>query len=432
MKTLIRGGRLIDPTNGHSGEILDLLLIDGKIACIGVGISASDARVIDASGFFVAPGLVDMHTHLREPGQEHKETIRTGTKAAARGGFTSVAAMANTQPVADSPQVIHSVINRAKSDGIINVFPISSVTLGLRGEELVNVEQVVAAGAVAMSDDGKPVKNPEIMKRALTACKKYGISVISHCEHIEKSYVDWVMNAGETALRLGLPGLPNSAEERGVERNIKLAEETGGHLHIAHVSTAGSVELIRRAKAKGVNVTAEATPHHFTLTDAAVEKHGANAKMNPPLRSQKDVDAVIAGLRDGTIDAIATDHAPHTPAEKSLGMAKAPCGVVGLETCLPLVITQLVNKGHLSIYEAIAKMTANPARILNLGKGTLSEGADADITIIDVEKEQIVDAAKFESKGRNTPFDGLNLKGWAIITIVAGEVVFSTALAGDH
>ena len=424
MKILIRGGNIIDPANDRECEVLDILLVNGKIASIGKNISVDNAKMIDAKGLVVTPGLIDIHTHLREPGQEYKETIRSGTRAAASGGITSTVTMANTQPVADSPQIIQDIINRAKREGIINVFPIGSVTMGLRGEELVNVDELVSVGAVALSDDGKPVRNAEIMRQALAHCKDYGIPVISHCEDIMEPYTDWVMNRGETASRLGLVGLPNSAEEIMVERDIKLAENTGAHLHIAHVSTAGSVELIRRAKRKGINVTAEATPHHFTLTDAAVEKYGANAKMNPPLRSQKDVDAVIAGLACGTIDVIVTDHAPHAPFEKDQGIEKAPFGVIGLETCLPLVITQLVYQKHFTISEAIAKMTLNPAGILRLNKGTLSEGADADITIIDMEKEQIVDVLKFKSKGRNTPFAGWKLKGWPVMTIVDGNIVF--------
>ncbi len=425
MKILIRGGRIIDPANKRENEPLDLLLVDGKIASVGKNIHVDDARTIDATGLLVVPGLIDMHTHFREPGQGHKETIATGTRAAARGGFTSAATMANTQPVVDSPAIIRQVMNQARSHGIINIFPISGVTLGLQGEELVDIEAVIAAGAVAVSDDGKPVKNSELMKQALICCKEHGISIISHCEEVEESHTNWVMNEGETSLRLGLPGLPDSAEELMVERDINLAEDTGGHLHIAHLSTAGSVELVRRAKSRGVNVTAEATPHHFTLTDEAVEKHGANAKMSPPLRTQKDVDAVIAGLSDGTIDVIATDHAPHAQEEKDQGIAKAPFGVVGLETCVPLVITQLVNQGHLTMSEAITKMTVNPAKILNRNKGVMSEGVDADITIVDMEEERIVDTSKFESKGRNTPFSGWKLRGWPTMTIVGGEVVFS-------
>ncbi len=424
MKILIRSGEVIDPANGREGEILDLLLADGKIARIGRDFPVEDAKVIDAKGLAVIPGLIDMHTHFREPGQEHKETIRSGTRAAAKGGFTSAATMANTSPVADSPQIIREIINRAERDGVVNVFPVGSVTLGLLGEQLVDVGELVSAGAVAISDDGKPIGNPWIMRQALICCKEYGIPLISHCEEVMESSVGWVMNQGENSTRLGVIGLPDSTEEIMVERDIRLAERTGAHLHIAHVSTSGSVELVRRAKEKGINVTAEATPHHFTLTDAAVEKYGANAKMNPPLRSQEDVDAVIAGLRDGTIDVIATDHAPHAPDEKGSGLEKAPFGVVGLETCLPLVITRLVCQGHLTISEAVAKMTLNPARILNLDKGSLSEGSDADITIIDMEKEQVVDPSTFESKGRNTPFFGWKLKGWSVMTIVGGKVVF--------
>ena len=425
MKIVIRGGEIIDPANRRQGEVLDLLLLDGKIVSIGRGISAADAKIIDASGLVVTPGLIDMHTHFREPGQEHKETICSGTRAAAKGGFTSAATMANTQPVADSPKIIRDMAAIAKRDGVVNVFPIGSVTLGLRGEELVDVGEIVKAGAVALSDDGMSVKNPEIMKRAMILCREHGIPVIAHCEKTMESHAGWLMNQGAAAARLGFIGLPNSAEEVIVKRNIKLAEETGAHLHIAHVSTAGSVELVRRAKKRGVSVTAEATPHHFTLTDAAVEKYGTNAKMNPPLRSQEDVDAVIAGISDGAIEVIATDHAPHTLAEKSSGMKKAPFGIVGLETCVPLVITRLVEQGHLNIYEAVARMTVNPARILNLNKGTLSEGADADITIIDMAKKREVDVSKFESKGRNTPFAGWELKGWPVMTIVGGNVVFS-------
>ncbi len=424
MKILIQSGEVIDPANGRESEILDLLLADGKIARIGINLPVEDAKVIDARGLAVIPGLIDMHTHFREPGQEHKETIRSGTRAAAKGGFTSAATMANTSPVADSPQIIREIIKRAECDGVVNVFPVGSVTLGLRGEQLVDVGELVSAGAVAISDDGKPIGNPWIMRQALMCCREHGIPLISHCEEVMESCVGWVMNQGENSTRLGVIGLPDSAEEIMVERDIRLAERTGGHLHIAHVSTSGSVELVRHAKEKGVNVTAEATPHHFTLTDAAVEKYGANAKMNPPLRSQEDVDAVIEGLRDGTIDVIATDHAPHAPDEKASGLEKAPFGVVGLETCLPLVITRLVCQGHLTISEAVAKMTLNPARILNLDKGSLSEGSDADITIIDMEKEQVVDPSTFESKGRNTPFLGWKLKGWPVMTIVGGKVVF--------
>jgi len=424
MSILIRDGKIVDPANGLYGEDLDILISDDRIAKVGQHIPSPkgcNIEVIDASGLLVTPGLIDIHTHLREPGQEHKETIYTGMLAAASGGFTSIIAMANTEPVADSPDIIQYVLDRARLNRVINVFPAGCVTKGLSGKEIVNIKELVSSGVVALSDDGKPVYNPDIMRQALLECKNYGIPIISHCEEAKESHTGWVMNEGAISSRMNLKGIPNSAEEIMVERDINLAEETGSHLHIAHVSTAGSVELVRNAKKRGIKVTAEATPHHFTLTDSAVEKYGANAKMNPPLRCQNDVNAVIDGLSDGTIDVIATDHAPHTQDEKSQGMEKAPFGIIGLETCLPLVITYLVNE-NLSIYDAIAKMTLNPSRILNLNRGTLSEGAEADITIIDVDKENVIDASKFKSKGRNTPFDGWRLKGQAVMTIVGGKI----------
>lgn len=413
----------MDPANGRDHERLDLLLVNGKVDRVGIRLSSNNAHIIEADGLVVTPGLIDMHAHFREPGQEHKETIKTGSQAATKGGFTSVATMANTQPVADSPEIIKDIIHRAKKDSIVNIFPIGSATMGLYGTELTDIGGLVKAGAVAISDDGKPIENPEIMKQVLMECKKYGIPLIDHCEKIEEPYKNWVMNNGEVSSRLGLVGIPNSTEEVMVDRDIKLAKNTGSHLHIAHVSTSGSVELVRKAKEKVINVTAEATPHHFSLTDEAIQEYGANAKMNPPLRSQEDVDAVIAGLRDNTVDVIATDHAPHSPAEKALGLQKAPFGIVGLETCVPLVISRLVYGGFLTMYDAITKLTVNPAKILKLNKGTLSEGAEADITIIDTEREKLVDPSKFASKGRNTPFSGLKLKGWPVMTIVGGKIV---------
>ncbi|MGB9595508.1 MAG: dihydroorotase [Candidatus Poribacteria bacterium] len=411
MKILIRNGELIDPANKINRERLDLLVIDGKIADINENISVKDADIINADGLIVVPGLIDMHVHLREPGQEYKETIKTGTKSALKGGFTSIMTMANTNPVIDSVQVLKDLLARINDQAVVNIFPASSITIRMQGEMLVDVDDLVVNGVVALSDDGKPVMNSQIMKNALIACKRHNIPIISHCEWIDKEYDGWVMNKGEMSKKLGIIGIPNSAEEKMVERDINLAEETDSHIHIAHVSTAGTVELIRQAKKRGVKVTAEATPHHFTLTDETVEKYGANAKMNPPLRSKDDVSAVIEGLKDHTIDVIATDHAPHAEYEKAKGLKDAPFGIVGLETCLSLVITELVNKGHLSLYEAIEKMTINPAKILNLKKGTLSVGADADITIIDINKEWTVDPSKFESKGRNTPFIDWKLKG---------------------
>jgi len=436
MKILIKGGKIIDPTNLLDCEVLDLLIVDDKIACIRKSISVESVEVIDAKGLVVTPGLIDMHVHLREPGQEYKETIQTGTRSAAKGGFTSILAMANTNPVPDSSLVIKDILSCIKDQAVINVFLAGSVTMGLRGDNLVNITELVEAGAIALSDDGKPVMNSQIMRDALLGCKNYthhpssliphplhNIPIISHCEWIDDKYEGWVMNKGAVSERLGVIGIPNSAEYRMVARDVKLAEDTGGHIHIAHVSTAESVELIREAKKKGVNVTAEATPHHFTLTDEAVEIYSANAKMNPPLRSREDVEAVIEGLKDGTIDIIATDHAPHAENEKAKGLKEAPFGIVGLETCLSLVITRLVNEKHLTLFEAIKKLTVNPAKILNLNKGTLSEGADADITIIDINKEFIVDPTRFESKGRNTPFAGWKLKGLPMMTMKMGEIL---------
>jgi len=455
MKILIKGGEIVDPANQRDREALDLLIVDGKIACVDKNISVDDATVIDATGLVASPGFIDMHVHLREPGQEHKETIRTGTRSAVKGGFTSILAMANTNPVPDSPIVIKEILSHIKNQAVINVYLAGSVTMGLLGENLVNINEIIEAGAIALSDDGKPVINSQIMMDALIACKNrvfsnphlspfakggklntpplekgergdfktYNIPIISHCEWIDEAYEGWIMNKGAVSERLGLIGIPNSTEYRMVERDINLAEETDGHIHIAHVSTAESVELIRNAKNKGIKISAEATPHHFTLTDEAVEIYGANAKMNPPLRSREDVEAVIEGLKDGTIDVIATDHAPHAEYEKAKGLKEAPFGIVGLETCLPLVITKLVNENHLTLFEAIKKLTVNPAKILNLNKGTLSEGADADICIIDINKEFIVDPSKFESKGRNTPFVGWKLTGLPVTTFLAGDIV---------
>lgn len=424
MKILIRNGEIIDPANKINRERLDLLIIDRKIAVVEKSISVNDADVINAEGLIVVPGLIDMHVHLREPGQEYKETIKTGTKSALKGGFTSIMTMANTSPVIDSVQVLRDLFNRIKDQAVVNVFPASSVTVGMQGKTLVDVDDLVANGVVALSDDGKPVMNSQVMKEALIACKRHNIPIISHCEWLDKEYEGWIINKGKVSEKLGVIGIPNSSEEKMVERDINLVEETESHIHIAHVSTAGSIELIRQAKKRGIKVTAEATPHHFTLTEKAVEEYGSNAKMNPPLRTKDDVSAVIEGLKDGTIDVIATDHAPHAEFEKARGLKEAPFGIVGLETCLSLVITELVNKGHLSLYEAIEKMTINPAKILNLNKGTLSIGADADITIIDLDKEWVVDPSKFESKGRNTPFAGWKLKGLAVMVFERGNLIY--------
>ena len=419
-RTLIRNGRIIDPAN-EIDTTGDLLIRDGKIERIGDRIDAETSQTIDATGLIVTPGLVDMHVHLREPGFEHKETIASGTRAAAAGGFTSVACMANTDPVADSPDVIELIRSKAQKDGATNVFPIGSITKNLDGEALTDVPALLEAGAIGLSDDGKTVMDAGLMHDVLALSAKRNFPVMVHCQehNLDEGAV---MNLGETSRRLNLPGSPNAAEDIIVARDIMLAELTGGHLHVLHVSTAGSVELVRWGKRRGVNVTAEAMPHHFTLTDAAIEEHGTNAKMHPPLRTQTDLDAVIEGIKDGTLDAIATDHAPHAPFEKAQGMLEAPPGIIGSETCVPLVFDRLIHAGQLSLADAIARMTCVPAKILQIDRGTLSVGAVADVTLIDPERVETVAVAQSASKSRNTPFDGWELKGWPLMAIRDGIV----------
>ena len=417
---LIRNGHIIDPANDID-TTGDLLICDGKIDRIANHIETEASETVDATGLIVMPGLIDMHVHLREPGFEHKETIASGTRAAAAGGFTSVACMANTDPVADSPDVIELIRSQARKDGATNVFPLGSITKNLDGEVLTDVPALLKAGAIGLSDDGKTVMEAGLMRDVLALSAKHNFPVMVHCQEHNLD-VGAVMNLGETSRRLNLIGSPNAAEDIIVARDIMLAELTGGHLHVLHVSTAGSVDLVRWGKRRGVNVTAEAMPHHFTLTDAAIEEHGTNAKMHPPLRTQADVDAVIEGIKDGTLDAIATDHAPHAPFEKAQGMLEAPPGIIGSETCVPLVFDRLIHTGQLTLSEAIAKMTCVPAKILQIDRGTLSIGAAADVTLIDPEKVATVDVTQSHSKSRNTPFDGWELKGWSVMTIRDGVV----------
>ncbi len=435
MKRLIRGGWVLNgelqtancelessPDSHAKLRKSDILIEDEHIIRIGsCGDTAADC-IMDASGLLIAPGLIDMHVHLREPGREDKETVQSGTYAAAQGGFTTVACMPNTQPTVDSPEALEYILNQAEKYGSARVCPIASITCGLQGNQATDWNALLDAGACGFSDDGRTVMNAEIMRRLLLLSADRGFPVISHCEdpHLAGH---GVMNAGKTAEKLGLPGIPNLAEDTIVERDIALAEDTGGHIHIAHVSTRVAVRHVRQAKQRGVHVTAEATPHHFTLTDTAILEHGANAKMNPPLRSQQDVDAVIEGLVDGTIDVIATDHAPHAAFEKAQGMLKAPFGIIGLETCVPLVISKLVQPGYLSLEKVISMLTVQPASILGLEAGQLAPGAVADITLIDLERQEFVDPTRFMSKSRNTPFAGWELQGWPVMTIRRGEVV---------
>lgn len=425
MKFRLSGGRVIDPHNKLDGYF-DILVEDGKIAKVTPAGPETDAtedgiEKIDVSGRIVVPGLIDMHVHLREPGFEYKETIRTGCQAAAAGGFSSICCMANTDPVNDTSSVTEYILNKAATEGCVNVFPIGAISKGLKGEKLAEIGELKEAGVIAISDDGNPVMNSNLMRRALEYAKVFELPVIPHCE--DKNLAgEGLINEGYISTLTGLPGIPAGAEEVMVARDIALAELTGWRLHVAHVSTAGVVRLIREAKARGVAVTAEATPHHFSLTEEAVKGYDTNTKVNPPLRSEKDLEAIKAGLFDGTIDVIASDHAPQSPVEKDLEFELAANGIIGLETELSLSL-QLVAEGILALSDTIAKLTVNPARILSLPKGTLSEGADADITVIDLEQSWVVDPNKFKSKSRNTPFNQWELKGKAIMTIVGGKIV---------
>jgi len=423
MALLIKNGRVIDPASG-SDDNLDILVENGKIKEIGTAIDLSGVRVteeIDAAKRIVTPGLIDMHTHLREPGYEYKETIKTGSLAAAWGGFTTVVCMANTNPVNDTASVTRFIVEKARSEACVHVLPVGAMTVGLQGELLTEVGELKEAGAVAVSDDGMGIKNAGIMRRALEYAQSFDMPVICHCEDRDLS-LDGVMHEGMSSTFLGMRGIPPLAEEIMVARDIALAEWIGHRVHIAHVSTAGSVRIIREAKARGASVTAETAPHYFTLTDEAVSSFDTSAKVNPPLRSARDVEAVKQGLRDGTIDAIACDHAPHSSLEKNVEFDRAAFGMVGLETSLPLTLG-LVHDRVLTLAQALEKLTVNPARILNLDKGRLAPGADADITIIDPETVYTVDKNRFQSKSKNSPFHGMQLKGRAAYTIVSGAVV---------
>ncbi len=418
---LIRGGRVIDP--GHVDGVADILVTDGKITEIGRDLKTPPGiKVLDASSKLVVPGFVDLHVHLREPGFEYKETIKTGTAAAAAGGFTSICCMPNTNPVNDTRAVTEFVLDRAKTAESVHVFPIGAITKRSEGKELAEYGDLRAAGCVAISDDGRPVMNGMVMRRALEYARAFDLPVVDHCECMHLSE-GGVAHEGLIATKLGLQGMPSAAEDVIVARDIELAELTGGRLHVAHVSTAGSVQMVRAAKARGIRVTAEACPHHFTLTEEAIDEFNTNAKMNPPLRTSRDVQAIKAGLKDGTIDAIATDHAPHAAHEKQREFEYAPFGIVGLETALGLSLL-LVEEGVLTLEQMLRALTSGPAEVFGLGKGTLRAGADADITIVDPEAPWVVEPDRFHSKGRNTPFAGWKLKGRVVKTLVAGRAVY--------
>lgn len=421
MKLLIRGGRVIDPVGGMDAQ-MDILIENGKVSHMAANLDAPQVQVLDAAGLVVSAGLVDMHVHLRDPGLTHKETIPTGRAAAAAGGFTAVACMPNTKPAADSPETLRYILNTAKGPGP-RVLPIGALTVGERGEELTDAQALRAAGAVALSDDGMPVQSAVVMRRGLMGAKDQGLTVLSHCEDgdMVKNYA---VNEGAVSQALGIPGRPAIAEELMVCRDAMLAQETASPVHICHVSTAGSVEIIRRFKALGAPVTCETCPQYFSLTEEEVLKQGTMARVNPPLRTQLDVAAIIAGLRDGTIDAIATDHAPHAKEEKAKPLTDAPSGMVGLETALGVTLTYLYHTGKLSLPDILRKMTAVPASILRLPYGRLAVDEAADITIFDPDEEWTVEPEKFRSMGRNTPYAGRRLKGKVKYTIVDGQIVY--------
>jgi dihydroorotase len=421
---VIENGRVIDPGQ-QLDRITNLLIEDGRIA--GYDVPAdSGAACIDAAGRIVAPGLIDMHVHLREPGREEDETIQTGTAAALAGGFTSIACIPNTEPPIDTQATVEFVQHQAARASNCNVYVVACVSKNREGKELAEIGQLVQAGAVAFSDDGAPVYDPELMRRALEYCLMFNKPILNHAE-VRELTQGGVMHEGLVSLVLGLTGMPAVAEDVMTGRDIALSEATGSRVHIMHVSSAGSVDLIRRAKLRGIRVTTEVCPHHFTLTDECLRKFDSNFKMSPPLRGQRHVDACIAGLVDGTIDVICTDHAPHSLEKKMRELDQAPFGIVGLETALGLVITRLIVPGHLDWPTALAKLTVNPARILGIDKGTLRLGADADITIIDPDVRWEVDPAKFRSKSKNTPFAGWELRGWAETVLVGGRIKFTRA-----
>jgi dihydroorotase len=426
MKLLIKGGHVVDPAAGVNGA-RDVLIEDGRIARVDASIEATGARVLEVPrDWIVCPGLIDMHVHLREPGQEHKETVATGVAAAAAGGFTSVACMPNTDPINDQASVTELILRRAAEAQLARVYPIGAVSRGSRGEQLADIGELHGAGCVAISDDGRPVATALLMRRALEYAGMFDMPVIDHCEDPSLKG-DGVAHEGHRGSALGLRGIPAAAEEIMVERDVTLAGLTGGAFHVAHMSVRGSLRAVRDGKARGIRVTCEVAPHHFTLTDEALSGYDTNAKMNPPLREMVDRDAMIQGLADGSIDAIATDHAPHHYDEKEVEFDRAPFGIVGLETAVSLVFDRLVHCGHIGLPRMVELLSANPARILKIPGGTLAVGAPADVTLLAPDLPVIVSASRFRSKSRNTPFDGWTLRGGVGATIVGGRIVYVNA-----
>ena len=425
MAIWIKGGDVVDPV-GNAVEKMDLIIERGKIIYLqpsgGFKETGPQLKIIDASGKVVIPGLIDMHVHLREPGHEYKETIATGAKAGVAGGFTGIACMPNTEPVNDDSSVTRFILRQSHDAKLLRVYPVAALSKGQQGESLTDFGDLKKAGAVGISDDGHPVKNSELMRRAIEYAKYHGLTVISHCEDLSLS-AGGVMHEGLVSTKIGLRGMPAASEEIMVQREISLAELTGCPVHLAHISSAGSVELIRRAKDKGIAVTAETAPHYFTLDHSAVMGYDTNTKMNPPLRSAEDVEAIKRGLSEDVIDAIATDHAPHSPLEKEVEFDRAAFGIIGLETALPLTL-QLVREGRLTFQAAIKKMSTNPAAILGIGGGRLQEGGRADLAILDPDEEYTLNQSDFHSKSRNSPFLGKPLRGRNLLTMVGGRIVW--------
>ena len=422
MSLLIKGGRLIDPATKRDG-LFDVYVEDGKVCQVAASIDKDADEIIDATGMYVVPGLIDLHVHLREPGFEHKETIKTGSMAAARGGYTSVCPMPNTKPAIDSPEMITWIKEKATTDSVINIWPVGAVTLGQEGKIMADIAGMAKAGAIAISEDGKSVMDTALYKEAMIEAKKVGITVLAHCE--DKTLVgSGALNAGPAAQKIGVKGIGNDVEDIITARDILLSKSTGAKLHLCHCSTADSVRMVKDAQAEGLNVTAEVCPHHFVLTEDDIPGDDANYKMNPPLRSVADKDALIEGLSLGIMEAISTDHAPHHADEKAQGIAKAPFGIVGSETALPLTMTYLVKTGKLTPYAMVERMSYRPAQIIGIDRGSLEEGKVADIAIIDPDAEYVIHAADMVSKGHNMPFEGFEVVGKVTKTIVAGNVVY--------
>ena len=419
---LIKNGRVVDPASGHDA-VADVWIEDGLIKGVGANLSPAGAQVFDATGLVVAPGFIDMHVHLREPGFEHSETIESGARAAAAGGFTSICPMPNTAPVNDSATVTTYIIEKARRHAVVNVFPIGAITRGSLGEELAAIGSMRQAGAVAISDDGRPVMNAQLMRRAMEFARSFHMPVINHCEDLHLS-AGGDMHEGAASVRLGLRGIPGSSEDVMVARDILLAEVTGARYHVAHISSRHSVEMVAFAKLRGLPVTSEATPHHLTLTDAGMIPYDSNYKMKPPLRSAGDVNAVVEGVVNGAIDAIATDHAPHAGSEKMQEFEKCPFGIIGLETALGVALDCLVHSGKINIRRLIEMFTVNPARILSIPRGTLAAGAAADVTIFSTDRQWTYDVNKSLSKSRNSPFDGVAFRGGPVAAIVGGKIVW--------